>query len=127
MWQVVMSTWVMYAVIWVIRSRERNHYKHALTIYLRQLDPEHVDVARCYVNLGNVCCDLGDPQRAKEYHKHALAIYLKHLDPEHVDVAGCYVNLGIVYRKLGDLQHAKEHYERALAIFLKRLGRNVLQ
>ena len=63
-------------------------------------------MAGCYVNLGNVCCDLGDPQQGKEYYKHALTIYLRQLDPEHVDVAGCY--LGNICCDLGDPQRAKD-------------------
>ena len=102
-------------------QQAKEHHERALAMDLKHLDPEHVDVARCYVNLGNVYCELGDLQQAKEHHKRALAIYLKHLDPEHVDVARCYTNLGIVYRELGDLQQAKEHHKRALAIYMKHL------
>ncbi|CAH3110504.1 unnamed protein product [Pocillopora meandrina] len=94
----------------------------ALTIYLKKLGPEHVDVAVCYNNLGTLHRALGDLQQAKECHDRALAMRLKRLGPEHVNVASSYNNLGTLHHDLGDLQQAKECLDRALTIYLKKLG-----
>ena len=61
---------------------------------MKQLGPEHVDVATSYDNLGTVYRNLGDFQQAKDSHARALDIRLKQLGPEHVDVAPFYNNPG---------------------------------
>ena len=103
-------------------DQAKNFYKRALEIQLKELGPEHVDVASTYANLGNLHRVLGDTDQAKEYYERALEIKLKELGPEHVDVASTYANLGNLHRVLGDTDQAKEYYERALEIKLKKLG-----
>ena len=102
-------------------EQAKENYERALTIYLKKLDPDHLDVAMCYNNLGSVHSDLGDLEQAKENYERALTIYLKKLDPDHPHVATCYNNLGNVHKTLGDLEQAKENYERALTVYLKKL------
>ena len=97
-------------------------HKRALTIGLKKLGPEHVDVAESYNNLGSVHHRLGDLQQAKECHDCALTIRLKKLEPEHLDVATSYKDLSYVHDRLGDLQQAKECANCALNIRLKQLG-----
>ena len=99
----------------------KKYFNQALQFVQRSEEFNDEDEAVCYVFLGNVNFDLGDPDQAKEYHERALTIYLKKLDPDHLDVATCYNNLGTVHSALGDLEHAKENYERALTIRLKKL------
>ena len=96
--------------------------KWLLKIQMKQLGPEHVDVARSYNNLGSLHSDLGDTDEAKDCYKRALEIRLKKLGPEHVDVASCYNNLGILHKALGDTDEAKDCYKRALEIQMKQLG-----
>ena len=102
-------------------EQAKENYERALTIYLKKLDPDHLDVAICYNNLGTVHSDLGDLEQAKENYERALTIYLKKLDPDHLNVATCYNNLGTVHSDLGDLEQAKENYERTLTIRVKKL------
>ena len=45
-------------------DQAKNYYTSALDILLKQLGPEHVDVAASYNNLGTVCSSLGDFQQA---------------------------------------------------------------
>ena len=97
-------------------------HNRALTIGLKKLGPEHVDVAESYNNLGSVHYGLGDLQQAKECHDCALTIRLKKLEPEHLDVATSYKDLSYVHDRLGDLQQAKECANCALKIRLKKLG-----
>ena len=97
-------------------------HSRALTIGMKKLGPEHVDVANSYNNLGTLYRALGELQQAKECHDHALTIRLEKLGPEHVDVANSYNNLGAVHYSLGDLQKAKECHDHALTIRLEKLG-----
>ncbi|CAH3136879.1 unnamed protein product, partial [Pocillopora meandrina] len=96
--------------------------KWLLKIQMKQLGPEHVDVARSYNNLGTLYKALGDTDEAKDWYKRALEIRLKKLGPEHVDVATSYNNLGTLHKALGDTDEAKDCYKRALEIRLKQLG-----
>ena len=79
---------------------------------MKQLGPEHVNVAASYNNLGIVYGGVDDFQQAKDNHAHALNICLKHLGPEHEDVAASYNNLGNAHRGLGDLQQTKVNHAR---------------
>ena len=66
---------------------------------MKQLGPEHVDVATSNNNLGIVYRNLGDFQQAKDNFARALDIYATQLGPEHVNVATTHDNLGTVYKK----------------------------
>ena len=57
---------------------------------MKDLGPEHADVAKSYNNLGLVHRQLGDLKQAKYCHERALDVYLKKLGHEHVDVAASY-------------------------------------
>ena len=103
-------------------EQAKQYYERALTIYLKKLGPDHLDVAMCHNNLGIVHQHLGDLEQAKQYYERALTIRLKKLGPDHLDVATCHNNLGTVHQDLGDLEQAKQYYERALTIRLKKLG-----
>ncbi|XP_066030787.1 uncharacterized protein [Pocillopora verrucosa] len=96
--------------------------KWLLKIQMKQLGPDHVDVARCYNNLGTLHSNLGDTDKARDCYKRALEIQMKQLGPEHVDVAGSYNNLGTLHKALGDTDEAKDCYKRALEIQMKQLG-----
>ena len=103
-------------------DKAKEYHERALTIYLKKLHPDHLNVATCCNNLGTVHRHLGDLEQAKEYYERALTIRLKKLDPDHLNVAICYNNLGTLHSDLGDLGQAKEYYERALTIDLKKLS-----
>ena len=100
----------------------KTYFEHALTIELRQLGPEHVDVATTYSYLASTHQGLGDFEQAKEYQQRALTIQLQKPGAENVHVAASYNNLALIYRVLGDLEQAKEYGQRALAIDLEELG-----
>ena len=56
-----------------------DNHASALKIPLKQLGPDHVDVAASNDNLGTVYSDLGDFQQAKDNHTRALDIRQKQL------------------------------------------------
>ena len=59
------------------------YYQKALAIYLKQLGPEHPDVAMSYNNMAYVYKAKKDLAKAKEYWAKAYAIRLKKLGPNH--------------------------------------------
>ena len=56
-----------------------DNHASALNIRLKQLGPDHVDVAASYDNLGTVYSDLDDFQQAKDNRTRALDISQKQL------------------------------------------------
>ena len=78
-------------------QQAKEYYECALSIQLKKLGPDHVDVARTYHNMGNLHDDLGDHQQAKDYYDRALSIQLNKRGPDHADVAR-------TSRLLGDAQ-----------------------
>ena len=98
------------------------YYQQVLEIQKEQFGPNHVDVGRCYNNLGAVYSETGNLNKAKEYYQLALEIKKEQLGPKHVDVATTYNNLGIVYNDTGDVEKAKEYNQLALEIQKEKLG-----
>ena len=98
------------------------HYEKSLAIQLKQLGPEHPDVAATYNNMGNVFAKQGRYAEALQHHEKSLAIRLKQLGPEHPDVADTYNNMAIVFDSQGRYAEALQHHEKSLAIKLKQLG-----
>ena len=78
-------------------QQAKEYYERALSVRLKKLGPDHVDVARTYHIMGSLHLDLGDHQQAKEYYERALSKQLNKLGPDHVDVAR-------TSRLLGDVQ-----------------------
>ena len=100
----------------------KTYLEYSLTINLRKLGPEHINVATSYFNLASTYQDLGDFEKAKEYLQRALEIDLDKLGPEHINVAKSYNNFALIYQQLGDFEQAKEYQQRALQIDLDKLG-----
>ena len=103
-------------------QQAKKFHDRALTICLKKLESDCVEVAKSYNNLGTVHYGLGELQQARECHGRALTIRLEKLGSEHVDVAESYNDLGNVHHALGDLQQAKKYNDCALTIRLKKLG-----
>ena len=62
-------------------EQAKEYYERALSIKLKKLGPDHLDVALTYHNMGLLHHHLGDHEQAKEYSKRALSIQLKKLGP----------------------------------------------
>ena len=100
------------------------YYQKALAIRLKQLGPDHPDVANSYNNIGMVYDAKGEYDQALEYCQKSLATMLKQLGPDHPSVATSYNNIAFVYKAKKDLPKAKEYWGKAYAILLKKLGPN---
>ncbi len=98
------------------------HYQKALAIDLKQLGPDHPDVASSYNNIGAVHLSKGEYDHALENFQKAITIDLKTKQAEHPDVASSYNNIGLVHESKGEYDKALEYYRKALVINLKQLG-----
>ena len=105
-------------------DQAEDYYQKALEIEVKQLGPNHVDVATSYNNIGQVYSKKGDFDKAMDYYQRALEIKEKQLCPNHVDVAVSYNNIGLVYSKKGDFDKAMDYFQRALEIQEKQLSPN---
>ena len=74
-------------------EQAKEDHESALSIHLKKLGPEHVEVARAYQCLGVVHCDLEDHQLTKKNYERALSIFLEKLGPDHDDSVRTYRNL----------------------------------
>ena len=91
------------------------YYQKTLAIDLKQLGPDHPDVATSYNNIGLVYDSKAEYDKALEYYQKSLAIYLKQLGPDHPDVATSYNNIGLVY-------DSKAEYDKALEYLPESTG-----
>jgi len=97
-------------------------YMSAISIYEKTLGPDHPEVAKDLVNLGNALCDLHRHADAEALYQRALAIDRAALGAEHPEVAMDLSNLGIVLRATGRLAEAAQLFEQALTIMAKAAG-----
>ena len=103
-------------------DRAINYYRKALKFDLKQLGPDHLNVATRYNNLGVAFSRKREHDRAIEYYQKALKINLKQLRPDNPKVATSYNNLGLAYKQKGNYDKAIEYYQKALKIDLKQRG-----
>jgi tetratricopeptide (TPR) repeat protein len=98
------------------------YYQKALAIRLKQLGPDHPDVANSYNNIGEIHRAKAEYDKALEYYQKSLAIVLKQLGADHPYVATSYNNIGLVHKAKAEYDKALEYYQKSLAIMLKQLG-----
>ncbi len=100
---------------------ERLHNR-ALTIRLTQLGPDHPDVARSQVRLGDIRHLRNQPAAAAAIYEQALALRQRVLGPDHPEVAAILNSLAQLQRSRGDLDAAQQLHEQALEIRERTLG-----
>ena len=88
---------------------------------MKTVPENHSSIAQTLNNLGMICNDLGDKNKAKEFLEDALKVYRKTLPENHKSIATTLAGLGMVYRDLGDKKKAKELNEQELEIYMKAL------
>ena len=103
-------------------QESKEYHERAVTIRIKKLGSQHIDVASSYNNMANVLRAQGDLEQAKEYNDLALAIQIEKLGSQHIHVATSYNNIASLLRTKGDLEQAKEYQDRALAIQIEKLG-----
>ena len=112
--------------------RKTNRLQDAMDIYEKDLKlciglqekgfVNHLrDISKCYDNLGSVCYEKTEYQRAKAYFEEALKIRKKIVSESteprrYEDIAVSYHNLGAVSSALGEKKDAEEYLQLAIAI-----------
>jgi tetratricopeptide (TPR) repeat protein len=79
---------------------------------LEYFPDEFKDNENFYINMGSVCADKGDYDKALEWYQKCLDIELKTLGAEHPSVANSYNNIGLVYANKGDHDKAREWFQK---------------
>jgi tetratricopeptide (TPR) repeat protein len=67
-------------------EKATGYYERTLEIRKEKFGANHVEVAHCFMWLGNLYNKKGDLEKAKDYCERALAIRKEQLGPNHVDV-----------------------------------------
>ena len=76
----------------------KHYFEQALKFQENQLDPNHLDIAESYTNLGTLYCENYELDQAIDFYQQALEVQEQKLGANHVNVAKTYTRLGIVYR-----------------------------
>lgn len=99
----------------------------ALAAGLRNLGPDHPNVAVHHGNLAQILVYLGDLPGALTQTRLALAAWLKGLGPDHPKVAFTRFNLAAIPHAPGDMPVERDQLQLALEADLKNLGPDHLQ
>jgi tetratricopeptide (TPR) repeat protein len=96
----------------------------ALKIRQQLLPPNHPDLAKSDMNIGNVYKSMDEYSKALSSYEKDLEISQQSLPPNHPDLAKSYNNIGNVYKSMGAYSKALSSHEKALAIRQQSLPPN---
>jgi len=82
---------------------------------------DHLDVAKSYNNIGNVCDSQGKYEEALEYYQKDLDITVR-LVGDGPSVADSKENIGLVFKKMTKKSEARQMFTEAAGIRRKMLG-----
>jgi len=89
---------------------------------VKNLEPNHPDLATAYNNLADACLQAGNYKEAGNYFQKALDIKQKNVPKNHPDLAVAYNNLGVAFENTDDYSQALTYYHKALDIKRKIFG-----
>jgi len=98
--------------------------QQALQIRRGLFDENHLDVATCYVLIGDLQHYIGNIRGALHSHELALKIRREQLGEDHLETGWSYINLGHVQFHMKHFSAALKSQRRALQIFRERLDEN---
>ena len=98
--------------------------ERVLRIRESKLGSDHRDVAVVLNDIGVVCMELGEHERAERHGKRALAIRERELGALHPYTALSLANLSKLAYLQGDYRRAAERYRRVLGVFEAEWGLN---
>lgn len=105
------------------RTREGiDELMQSLSLYEKNLGPEHPRLGHTMSSLGNAFEQVGDYERADEHLRHALEIAETSVSPLHPTYAIRLTNLGVLREREGRNEEALDLFRQALPVFERALG-----
>ena len=98
------------------REAARVHFEQALALRTDALGPEHPEVARVHLYIGNHYYERRNFESARDHLAIALELSEAAFEPDDPRLAMILDDLGNADQELGDLDLAQRRYERSLAI-----------
>ena len=92
-------------------------FEAALCISEKVLPSGHPATADLLVNLGQLCMECGELQKAKEFHFRARNIRINSLGSKHCKVGESFLNLGLVHEQCNELDDAAIFFNSASEIY----------
>jgi tetratricopeptide (TPR) repeat protein len=89
---------------------------------LNELPPDHVDIAGCYHNLGNVFDDKGDYELSLSWHQKALEAVIGASSLDESNIGTSLNSIAALHTKMGHYDQALEVYKKLLAIWKHSMG-----
>eukprot|EP00971_Amphidinium_carterae_P058419 1155748-Amphidinium_carterae.1 len=80
----------------------RDYLERALRMEEAHYGPDHQELAKTLMNLGNAYGEFGDASKMRDCLERALQIEEAHYGPDHQEVATTLMNLGNAYGEFGD-------------------------
>lgn len=99
----------------------------ALSITLKTVGPDHINVGAIYGNMATVYVEQGDHEKALDFHEKCLRIKLDALGPDHPHVGSTYINMGTACENQGDYAQAIIYFEMGLRIKMATGGPNYFE
>ncbi|CAF3696016.1 unnamed protein product [Rotaria sp. Silwood1] len=121
----ITKTYIDMGKVYAVMNKKEEASKmfdKALETQIKELSPDHPDLAYTYAEIGLMYSQIGDQQKALEFIEKAHKLQSETLPNNHSDFAQSYKNFGNLYMKLGDLDKALSYYEKLLENQLKTLS-----
>jgi len=100
----------------------KESFEEALAIMLRDLGPDHSQVAYARKNIADLAIQLGNDDEALVHYKEVLRIWSASLGPEHPNLGYAYEQLARLSERSGDSETAIAYVEKTLKVRLDALG-----
>ncbi|CAF4692120.1 unnamed protein product [Rotaria sp. Silwood1] len=96
---------------------QMNQAKNYFHILLKLLTNNNRDIAKIYIELGNINNEIEEYKLALENYEYALDIYQKQIPKDNIHIALVLNHIGIVYKHMGKFDRAIEYYQQSLDIY----------
>ncbi|CAF1487989.1 unnamed protein product [Rotaria magnacalcarata] len=89
---------------------------------LKEMPPNHVDIAGCYHNLGDILDKKGDYESSLESYQKSLEIMLQTRQPNDPEIGTSLNSIVAVHAKTGNYTQAEESFKKAFEIWKQAYG-----
>ncbi|CAM4907654.1 unnamed protein product [Rotaria socialis] len=89
---------------------------------LKEMPPNHVDIAGCYHNLGDILDKKGDYESSLESYQKSLEIMLQTRQPNDPEIGTSLNSIAAVHAKTGNYTQAEKSFKKAFEIWKQTYG-----